>query len=228
MGAPKKGDAHRVRSHVATMHRLAITQALREITEAWEKAGRPPGGLRGIQGRIADQVGLHPSRVSRHLKAAREALPKLIETDALKIRDAIARRNADARKRLDKIEAELTSEWERSKAPQESSTSEFDAIVTTGPDGKPALKPTGTGRLRQQKQGRTGLAAYTAQLVAIEAERRALDEEMRELFGIDPPKKIAPTDPTGTKPYEGLTPEERAMKIAAIMDDIWRRKEKQT
>lgn len=199
-------------------------EAIVRMYRAEVEAGREDGAKL----RTAKALHVDPATVTRHIRAAQDAIPKAVETDALKIRDAIARRNADARKRLDKIEAELTSEWERSKAPQESSTSEFDAIVTTGPDGKPALKPTGTGRLRQQKQGRTGLAAYTAQLVAIEAERRALDEEMRELFGIDPPKKIAPTDPTGTKPYEGLTPEERAMKIAAIMDDIWRRKEKQT
>lgn len=49
-------------------------------------------------------------------------------------------------------------------------------------------------------------------------------DQLARHFGFYKPSKFAPTDPTGTKPYEPLTDEERAVKIVEILDRIKQRK----
>lgn len=56
---------------------------------------------------------------------------------------------------------------------------------------------------------------------------RSLQQE-RALLGLDAPRKLAPTDPTGTKEYAELSDEERAIRIAAILDAAAKRRAGQT
>lgn len=51
------------------------------------------------------------------------------------------------------------------------------------------------------------------------AEIRAFLQQRGELYGAFAPKKIAPTDPTGQKAYEGLTDEERLRRILALVKE---------
>jgi len=44
-----------------------------------------------------------------------------------------------------------------------------------------------------------------------------VDKEDAKLLGLYPPTKIAPTDPTGEKEYAGLSDDERARRIAALL-----------
>lgn len=50
-------------------------------------------------------------------------------------------------------------------------------------------------------------------------------DQLARHFGFYKPSKFAPTDPTGTKPYEPLTDEERAVRVAEILDRARRRKD---
>lgn len=52
---------------------------------------------------------------------------------------------------------------------------------------------------------------------AVNAILRIMDRRARYL-GIDAPTKVAPTDPSGDKPYEPLTDKERVFRVAAILD----------
>jgi hypothetical protein len=46
---------------------------------------------------------------------------------------------------------------------------------------------------------------------------RAIKQEA-EMLGLDAPQKVAPTDPTGKDPYQGLSDEERVAKILALLE----------
>lgn len=43
-------------------------------------------------------------------------------------------------------------------------------------------------------------------------------EAQRKLLGLDAPQKIAPTNPEGTEEYAGLTEQERAERIVALLE----------
>jgi hypothetical protein len=46
---------------------------------------------------------------------------------------------------------------------------------------------------------------------------RAIKQEA-EMLGLDAPHKVAPTDPSGKEPYQGLTDEERVAKIMSLLE----------
>jgi hypothetical protein len=202
------GRYHAAKAFRSKHLQLAVERLyLREI-----EAGR----VTGSGPRIAAELGINRSTVKRLLDKCRAALPAVIETQAVKIRDAIIRRNTAARERLDKVEAEITAEWHRSKLDEQST--EVEQQVSDG-------KPFGVARVKKRTKGQTGNPAYTAQMVALEAARLALDKELRDLLGVDAPTKIAPTDPTGQKSYEPLTEEERAVRLSQLLDRIKARRE---
>ena len=47
-----------------------------------------------------------------------------------------------------------------------------------------------------------------------------LDKEDAKLLGLYPPTKIAPTDPTGQHEYAALSDDERAKRIAALLQRV--------
>lgn len=54
-------------------------------------------------------------------------------------------------------------------------------------------------------------------LEAIDRVLKIMDRRAK-LLGLDAPAKIAPTDPTGGKPYEHLTDAERASRVVALLE----------
>lgn len=54
-------------------------------------------------------------------------------------------------------------------------------------------------------------------LDAIDRALRIMDRRAK-LLGLDAPTKVAPTDPSGSQPYESLTDDERADRLAALFE----------
>jgi hypothetical protein len=53
-------------------------------------------------------------------------------------------------------------------------------------------------------------------------------ERRAKLLGLDAPTKIAPTDPTGEREYEGLSDDDRVARLAAIFEQAREKRDRQT
>jgi hypothetical protein len=151
--------------------------------------------LRGIkrQGELAERLGVDRSTVSRDLKVLNARWKEAGVRDL----DAAKGRELD---RIDLLEREAWEAWERSKSGQETTTTE----QTTTPQGERSK-----AAFRKEEQ---------------HGDPRYLDhvewwiEQRCRILGLHAPQKIAPTDPTGNKPYEpSLTDDQRAAAIVAIL-----------
>lgn len=60
---------------------------------------------------------------------------------------------------------------------------------------------------------------------AVDRILRIMDRRSRYL-GLDAPQKIAPTDPTGEKPYEQLSEQERTERIMALLEQARTRRDR--
>lgn len=108
--------------------------------------------------------------------------------------------------RLELIEREAFAEWERSKKNYSKEVTERlkvtdkDSGEITETDPKVIKRETG-GRLGDPRLLQVALAAQEAR---------------RKMLGMDAPTKVAPTDPTGTKPYEKMGDDEILKRIAEL------------
>jgi hypothetical protein len=104
------------------------------------------------------------------------------------------------------LESTYWEAWERSKENAETSV----------------IRDTPQGRFHEERSvGQSGNPAF------LEGVLKCVNKRC-ELLGLDAPKKIAPTDPTGEKEYVGLTDDERAARIAAILDAARARRDGQS
>jgi transcriptional regulator with XRE-family HTH domain len=99
--------------------------------------------------------------------------------------------------KIDGLELEYWTAWEKSKEVKEIDTS-----------GK---MYGGDVRAQVRKETRDGNPAF---LTGVQwcIDRRA------KLLGLDAPTKIAPTDPTGEKPYDNVSDDERIARLATLLD----------
>jgi hypothetical protein len=179
---------------VALQLRLQIVTAYNREMQA--------GRLHGYCERIAKELHCSKPTVSRALAAAHVDLHEQCADVLLDAkRGVLARLDAEL-ERLKGVEAEITEQWHRSKQDEQSTTIEQDVVEMPDPNDKTKTirRPSGTGKVKKFSRGQSGQAAYTAQLIALSAERRALDKQRRELLGLDAPTKVAPTTPDGVSP----------------------------
>lgn len=110
-------------------------------------------------------------------------------------------------RRLEVIEREAFSEWERSKKDY---AKEVIEDVMIGGDGE-GVKLPGT-KTKKETGGRIGDPRLLE--IAIRAQ-----DARRKILGLDAPTKVAPTDPSGDKPYqpEKMTDGELDARIAELM-----------
>lgn len=137
---------------------------------------------------MAEATGLSVMTVRRELKALMGEWQVAAAEDiaAIKARDL---------QQLEEMERETWAEWERSKLDWQKRMAESD-----GKDGKKSKVETG---------GQCGDPRYMNVLLGIQ-ERRA------KILGIDAPQKVAPTDPSGEKPYTAMSDAELNQRIAEL------------
>ena len=135
--------------------------------------------LRGrLQSEIARETGRSPGQISKDLKQLRVRWAELA-----------GRHVSEELARVDAVEAEAWAAWERSKGPAQVRTSEKSA--------------------RGQGEGATRQARETTREAESAGDPRYLDMVMKcvgersKLLGHYKPLKVAPTDPSGAKPYAG-------------------------
>lgn len=141
---------------------------------------------------IADELGLDHSTVSKYLKSIRQEWRESAQRD-------IAEIVAQELRKLDAIELEALTEWERSKKDQKKKAVSKKTIVAG------AAEKTE----RNETVGQTGDPRYLSVLISVQ-DRRA------KLLGTDKPQKVAPTTPDGEKPYEAMSDDELAARIAEL------------
>lgn len=137
---------------------------------------------------IVDETGLSKSTVQRVL---RELLAEW-QARAASATDEI---KAAELAKLDALERDAWAEWERSKMEWSKRS-----VKTGGPNGK---------ETKVEKGEQCGDPRYLNVILGIH-ERRA------RLLGIEAPQKIAPTDPSGTTSYRGMSDAELDARIAEL------------
>lgn len=148
---------------------------------------------------IAKAVGVSTATVKRELRDL-QAEWRANAADSIEVH-----RDRELR-RLELIEREAFSEWERSKKDYTKSVTE-DVEIKAGEGGSvPGTKH------KHETGGRIGDPRLLE--IAIRAQ-----DARRKMLGLDAPTKVAPTDPSGDKPYqpEKMTDKELDARIAELM-----------
>lgn len=158
--------------------------------------------LRGVyQSDISTQMGCSVSTVERDLRIIRERWIKSSIQD-------FDQAKAEQLAKLDLIESQLWEQWYRS----------CETIIKTRKEKREATKFPGTNNTIEKIE-QSGDPRYMMGILNI-IERRC------KLMGLDAPTKVAPTDPSGTKPYDGLTDNDAAQRIAALLDQARTRRDR--
>ena len=155
------------------------------------------------QASIGEELGLSQSIISRNLATLHQ---EWLQDTSIDIRKAKARELA----RVDNLEREYWNAWERSCSERKVASAEVRADDAQGKPHKSSLR----------KEQRDGNPAF---LRGIEW---CIDKRCR-ILGLDAPVKVAPTNPDGDEEYTGLSLEERADRIAAILDRARARRDQQ-
>lgn len=171
--------------------------------------------LQGVPLRqIPALVGLSLTTVKRELRAATAEWRSGMTANV----EELAQRELQ---RLELLEANAWSEWERSRlnyvkvrseriTPEEAQA--FEAADSSAAPAVALCGPAGAGPLRlltRETGNRVGDARFL-QVILSAHERRC------KILGIDAPVKVAPTDPTGEKPYAAMADAELAARIAEL------------
>ncbi|MDO6466793.1 hypothetical protein [Neptunomonas phycophila] len=150
---------------------------------------------------IAVAVGVSVPTIERDLRVIRDRWIKSAIRDFDQIR-------AEQLAKLDLIESQLWEQWQRS----------CETIIKTRKEKREATKFPGTNNTIEKIE-QSGDPRYMMGILNI-IERRC------KLMGLDAPTKVAPTDPSGTKPYDGLTDNDAAQRIAALLDQARTRRDR--
>jgi len=150
---------------------------------------------------IASHVGVSLPTIERDLRVIRNRWQESALRDFDQIR-------AEQLAKLDLMESQLWAQWQRS----------CETILKTRKETRKATKYPGTNHAREKVE-QTGDPRYMMAILNI-IERRC------KLIGLDAPTKVAPTDPSGTKPYEGLTDSAAVDRITALLDQARARRDR--
>ena len=154
----------------------------------------------------ADALGISRSQVQYDLADIR----KQWRESRLASRDDMV---AQELQKLKRLEQEHWDAWDRSRGKKKRSTQEERrvALVTGDPlkKGEPHVVESKSQLVTEERNG------DPRHLDAI----RAIVADRRKLLGLDPPTKIAPTDPSGENPYSGMGAEELRKLAAKVVGD---------
>lgn len=103
--------------------------------------------------------------------------------------------------RIDTLERTYWEAWERT----------LDERTKTRTEQSKTGEKTGTAKATVEKETLLGNPAYLAGVQWCISERS-------KILGLYAPNKIAPTSPDGKEPYDGLSDEQRANRIASILN----------
>lgn len=112
---------------------------------------------------------------------------------------------------IENLKREYWQAWERSLD---------ERTKTRTEQSKGAGDKTGTAKATVEKETLLGNPAYLAGIQWCISERS-------KILGLYAPNKIAPTTPDGKEPYDGLSDDERAIRVAAILDRARKRRDRQ-
>lgn len=156
---------------------------------------------RRTQQEIAAAVGVDQATVSRDLTAVRK------EWLASAVRD-VGERKAEELARIDALELIALEAWKRSCKDAET----LHAGTTKGRTTKAGDPLPDLTKTYKTVKGQTGDPRF------LERVSWCIDRRC-QLLGLDPPKKVAPTDPSGDNEYTGgLTHEERLARVLAVLE----------
>lgn len=165
------------------------------------------------QGEIADMLGTTQQMVSYDLAAIKREWKKA------RIRDFDADLNRELA-RVDALELEYWEAWRASKRDREVVTTETAGADAerAGGDARGGTPTSGpVVRTVSRREGQTGNPAFLAGV------QWCIDRRIK-LLGLDAPLKIAPTNPDGDRPWDGMTEEE---KVAAFLSVVRVARERQ-
>jgi hypothetical protein len=148
--------------------------------------------------KIATQLRISESTVARELAA----LAREWKTHAAQSIDT--HRDRELR-RLEIIEDAAWKEYERSRKDYSKEVTERIKAIKDG-----EILETPPEVVKRETGGRLGDPKYLQ--IALNAQ-----EARRKMLGIDAPTKIAPTDPTGTKPYEKMDDAELDARVKELL-----------
>jgi len=136
------------------------------------------------------------AQVSRDLKAIQELW-------AEKATEAIDQKKAEELAKIDKLERTYWEGWERS----------IEAFKAKIVKGKKSKAGKGAEDIEQtlKEEERVGDPRFLAGV------QWCIDKRLK-LFGLEAPQKIAPTDPTGEKPYQIMDDNELEKRLVAIVN----------
>lgn len=154
------------------------------------------------QWQIAQEFGVSQAQICRDLQTLRKRWleSSLRDFDELKAQELA---------KIDQLEAEYWAAWQRSVGQKQKKTTE---------------------RTNAQGGARDKAAIHTEEMTGdpryLQGVERCIERRCK-LLGLDAPAKVAPTDPTGDKPYDPITDTERAARIARILDDARARRDRE-
>lgn len=106
---------------------------------------------------------------------------------------------------LEVLEKKALAEWERSRKDYSKETTE--RVKASGSEGEFETEPK---VVKRETGGRLGDPKLLQVILNIK-------EQRAKLLGLNAPMKVAPTDPTGEKPYKAMGDQEIAARIAELM-----------
>ena len=174
---------------------------------------------RWTQQQIADELGIKQPSVCRILKRVRvRAEAELTEEAKQQTLEQVAS--------LEHIAKEAMLAWGASK--------ETARTVTRTRDEAPVLDRTGTPK--KDRDGEPLLAVSERTVTTVRAQsgnaaylQRVMDalEDIRDILGIEAPRKIAPTTPTGEEYHGSLDDPERLASIVAVLERARKRRDRE-
>lgn len=153
------------------------------------------------QTEIAKRLNCTQQNISRDLAilAERWRNSSAVDTDAAK-REIIAQHEL--------VNEEAWRAWERSQE-----------------DAKKTVRRLPKGDAEQAEADESGWIKELTEMAQYGDPRfleqvRKVQEELAKIYGVNAPTKVAPTDPTGTRPYEGMTVDQLAAYARNLADAV--------
>lgn len=161
--------------------------------------------LSGVtQFEIAQELGVSQQQVSYDIKALQR---RWQESALVNVDEAKAKELA----KIDRLEREYWNAWERSLEDAEVQTTKQKGVIVETVEGqKRHITPVeGSKRV----EGQSGNPAF------LKGVEWCINKRC-EILGLDAPKKVAPTNPGGDKPYESGNDERYDRSMSALADAI--------
>lgn len=146
--------------------------------------------------RIAAEIGITQSAVWKMLRRVEQRV-------LAGLKDSVVRMKATQTAQLENLLDEALQAWEKSKEPAQSVTKR----TVTGQGDNPTVEETVT----QQMKGQCGNPTFLA-------EARDVLADLRKVWGIDAPTKVAPTTPDGAEAWHiEFTKDEQLQLVTEVL-----------